>query len=107
MFILSIVSAAFVSYPFHYSREMVDIWPKERGGHCTWGNSYLNAIKWMYNNVDILFTNFFPNYWTYMMRKGIPSLLMIWSLDTQGFFTNSADNHLSLETMVPGAMESI
>ncbi len=28
--------ASFVSYPAYFVREMVDIWPKERGGHCTW-----------------------------------------------------------------------
>jgi solute carrier family 25 oxoglutarate transporter 11 len=27
-------------YPGFFTREMVDIWPKERGGHCTWNNSY-------------------------------------------------------------------
>jgi hypothetical protein len=27
-------------YPFLAGREMVDLWPKERGGHCTWNNSY-------------------------------------------------------------------
>lgn len=28
------------SYPFYHVREMVDLWPKERGGHCTFNNSY-------------------------------------------------------------------
>lgn len=99
--------ATFLSYPAHYSRELVDLWPKERGGYCTWGNNYFNAIKWMYNNIDIIFTNFFPNWTVYMARKGIPSLLMIWMLDNQGFFTNSADANLSMDTMTMGYMESI
>jgi hypothetical protein len=32
--------ASVVSYPAYHCREMVDLWPKERGGHCTWQNSY-------------------------------------------------------------------
>lgn len=28
--------ASVIAYPFYYAREMVDLWPKERGGHCTW-----------------------------------------------------------------------
>jgi hypothetical protein len=32
----SFAVACFASYPAYYVREMVDLWPKERGGHCTW-----------------------------------------------------------------------
>lgn len=32
--------SSWIAYPFYFAREMVDIWPKERGGHCTWNNSY-------------------------------------------------------------------
>jgi hypothetical protein len=32
--------ASFVSYPAYHTREMVDLWPKERGGFCTWNNNY-------------------------------------------------------------------
>jgi len=96
-----------VAYPFHYARELVDLWPKERGGHCTWNNSYSTSIRWMFENIDILYTNFFANYWTYMVRKGIPIWIMMWMLDNNGFFTNSMDNHLSLETMFPISMESV
>ena len=32
--------SAMMAYPIYFIREMVDIWPKERGGHCTWNNSY-------------------------------------------------------------------
>ena len=35
-----------VSYPWYMIREMVDLWPKERGGHCTWNNSYRECAKW-------------------------------------------------------------
>ena len=96
-----------IAYPFHYAREMVDLWPKERGGHCTWGNSYSTNFRWMFENIDILYTNFFANYWTYMVRKGIPIWIMMWMLDNNGFFTNSMDPHLSLETMLPISMEGV
>jgi hypothetical protein len=29
-----------LSYPLYHTREMVDLWPKERGGFCTWNNNY-------------------------------------------------------------------
>ena len=32
--------ASVIAYPAYFVREMVDIWPKERGGHCTWDNNY-------------------------------------------------------------------
>lgn len=37
---LSFGLSSLVSYPAYFIREMVDIWPKERGGHCTWNNNY-------------------------------------------------------------------
>ena len=36
----SFAVASTVAYPCYYIREMVDLWPKERGGHCTWNNNY-------------------------------------------------------------------
>ena len=38
--------ASTLAYPLYYAREMVDIWPKERGGHCTWNNSYKKCFRW-------------------------------------------------------------
>lgn len=37
---MSFAGASVIAYPFYYIREMVDIWPKERGGFCTWNNNY-------------------------------------------------------------------
>jgi len=37
---ISFALASCAAYPFYFIREMVDIWPKERGGHCTWNNNY-------------------------------------------------------------------
>jgi len=38
--------ASTLAYPAYFVREMVDLWPKERGGHCTWNNSYRNCFRW-------------------------------------------------------------
>jgi hypothetical protein len=38
--VVSFAAASAIAYPAYYTREMVDLWPKERGGHCTWNNSY-------------------------------------------------------------------
>ena len=42
----SFALASVVAYPAYFAREMVDLWPKERGGHCTWNNSYRQCFKW-------------------------------------------------------------
>ena len=42
----SFALASVVAYPCYFAREMVDLWPKERGGHCTWNNSYRQCFKW-------------------------------------------------------------
>ena len=43
---VSFAIASVLAYPSYYVREMVDLWPKERGGHCTWDNSYKKALSW-------------------------------------------------------------
>ncbi len=52
MMTLSFLFASLVAYPFYYMREMLDLWPKERGGHCTWNNSYRECIRWFVDNID-------------------------------------------------------
>ena len=69
-FLMMVGSWAFamaLSYPCHFAREMVDLWPKERGGHCTWNNNYRYAITWMTENADLAFTNYFSGFARYMM----------------------------------------
>jgi len=50
--------ASLCSYPAYMTREMVDLWPKERGGFCTWNNSYRQCFKWMVTNMDMNYYNF-------------------------------------------------
>jgi hypothetical protein len=62
--------ASAVSYPLYYIREMVDLWPKERGGFCTWNNSYRQCFKWMVTNMDMQFYNFLRGYSGWFKRFG-------------------------------------
>lgn len=57
--------ASMVAYPWYFIREMVDIWPKERGGFCTFNNSYRECGKWMVTNMDWNFYNYFRGYATW------------------------------------------
>jgi len=49
---MSFFVGSLFAYPFFFVREMVDIWPKERGGHCTWNNNYKEGMKWFVDNID-------------------------------------------------------
>jgi len=45
--------ASAIAYPAYFTREMVDLWPKERGGFCTWNNSYRQCFKFMVENMEL------------------------------------------------------
>lgn len=106
MMSFSWASGCFVSYPAYFAREMVDLWPKERGGHCTWKNSYYNAIQWAYHNQDMFFVQYFSGYWQYMAKKGVPVFIAAWIADNVGMFTNVSDSHYAFETVWPYMMEN-
>jgi hypothetical protein len=55
--------ASAVAYPAYFVREMVDLWPKERGGFCTWNNNYRQCLKWMLLYADTQFYNWFRGWW--------------------------------------------
>ena len=95
-----------VGYPAYFARHMVDLWPKERGGHCTWQNNYRVAITWSYHNADILFTNFFGNYASFMAKKGVPVFISFWMADNLGMFSNVADSILDHNQVFPGSLDS-
>lgn len=50
---ISFGTASFISYPAYHTREMVDLWPKERGGFCTWNNNYRQCFTWMIQNMEL------------------------------------------------------
>ena len=103
----SFAAASFLAYPFYFTREMVDLWPKERGGHCTWNNSYRQAAKFMVENMDTLYFNFLTNYTTWFRRQGIQYLITLWVADNLGMFSNCNEAWASLETQFPISSESI
>lgn len=81
---IAFLISSMMAYPFYFTREMVDIWPKERGGHCTWNNSYRQCAKWMLENVDSLYFNFMAGYTTWLKRQGIPLFIALWMADNLG-----------------------
>lgn len=89
--------ASVVAYPAYYTREMVDLWPKERGGHCTWDNSYRKAFKWQIENMDVLYYNYMPGYWTWVKRHGILYIGALWLADNLGMMSNCNEARESLE----------
>lgn len=99
--------ASIVSYPFYHTREMVDIWPKERGGHCTWQNSYRQCAKFMLENMEIQYLNFFRNYHFWFRRYGAQALVGMWVADSLGMMSNCNESMHSLEVQFPNFSESV
>lgn len=90
-------TASAVAYPAYYTREMVDLWPKERGGHCTWNNNYRQCFKWMVENMDILGINYLTNYMGWVKRYGPLYFGGLWMADTLGMMSNVTEVHNGLE----------
>ena len=98
--------ASAVAYPAYYTREMVDLWPKERGGHCTFDNNYRKAFKWQVENMDMLYYNFMPGYWTWVKRHGVLYIGALWLADNLGMMSNNNEALHSLEVQFPIFTES-
>ena len=86
---ISFSLAVILSYPMYYVREMVDLWPKERGGHCTWDNEYRKCARWMVDNVDQLGYNYYVNLTQWMRRYGALYFVTLWVADSMGMMSNS------------------
>jgi hypothetical protein len=106
MMSISFGFAAFFAYPMYFTRTMVDLWPKERGGNCTWNNSYRQCAKWMIENMDILYFNYMSGFGTWMRRYGLSYFIALWSADSLGMFSNVNDAWQSLESQFPISAES-
>jgi hypothetical protein len=103
---ISFTWASVCAYPFYYVREMVDLWPKERGGHCTFNNSYRQAIKWQVENMDVHFYNYLPGYWSWVKRYGFLYLGALYCADSMGMMTNCNETFNGLESQFPIFSES-
>jgi hypothetical protein len=84
----SFAVASTIAYPAYYTREMVDLWPKERGGHCTFNNNYRQCFKWMVENMDLHSYNYLTNYVQWVRRYGILYLGGLWMADSLGMMSN-------------------
>ena len=104
---VSFALASVAAYPAYFTREMVDIWPKERGGHCTWNNNYRQCFKWMLENMDILYYNYLSGYWTWFRRYGAMYIIAAWVADNLGMFSNCNEAHNSLEAQFPISSEAV
>ncbi len=60
----------------------------------------------MFENTDILFTNYFSNYWVYACKRGIPIFLSVWIADNLGMFSNVDDSTLGVDNTFPFFLES-
>lgn len=104
---IAFASAVFVSYPFYYTREMVDLWPKERGGFCTWQNNYRNCFRWMVQNMEVHYYNYFKGCSLWMQRYGLQYWVALWVADSLGMMSNCNESYNSQETIFPNFAESI
>lgn len=77
------------AYPFYFCKTMIDEWPLEKGGHCTFNRSYAKAMQWQFNHMESVYTNFFQNFWRDMPRHGFPFLIAAWYADKMGLMNPS------------------
>lgn len=65
---------------------MVDFWPKEKGGVCTFQNNYRKAMVWLwYHDYG---SNYFPGFINnYFWRQAPWMFATLWIADTLGMFT--------------------
>jgi len=83
----SVYFACVFSYPWAVTiREMVDLWPKEKGGVCTFQGNYRKAAVWLwYHDFG---SNYFPGFMNnYFWRQAPWMLTSLWIADKLGMFT--------------------
>jgi len=57
-----------LTYPWAVmAREMIEYWPKEKNGVCTWNGNYRKAMVWLWYHeyTSTYFPGFFRNYFFY------------------------------------------
>jgi len=104
--IWSFGAASAIAYPMYYTREMVDLWPKERGGNCTWNNNYRACAKWMIENMDMHSYNYMANYTQWIRRYGAIYFIALWTADNLGMMDNCNEGWASIEVQNPIFSES-
>ena len=89
-----------MGYPFYRVKEIMDTWPKERGGRCTFEGSYWNAVKWLRLNYENYSTTLLTNYWTWFRRQGSIFFISMWIADNYGIFTNNMTDYNTIDNIV-------
>jgi solute carrier family 25 oxoglutarate transporter 11 len=87
-------------YPIYFLKEMVETWPKERGGHDTFKGSYYNALKFMRQNYDRYNTTFYQGYWRWFRTQGIIFYIACWQADKMGLFDNYRTDFNNIQNIV-------
>lgn len=86
----SFVAGSIFGQPFYALKNMMDNWPKERGGRDTFNGSCWNAFKWFkHNYADGFNTNLIEGYWRWFRKQGIILYIAMWVADDMGLFTNN------------------
>jgi hypothetical protein len=103
---ISFFIASIMSYPAYFCREMVDLWPKERGGHCTWNNNYRQAFRWQYQYMDQFYYNYMSGYTNWFKRYGAMYFATLWMADSFGMMCNCNEIHNDLQMIFPIHVET-
>ncbi len=61
----------------------------------------------MIENMDTLYYNYLPGYWSWFRRYGSQYLIALWMADSLGMFSNNNEGNLALETQFPLSSEAI
>lgn len=87
-------------YPFYQLKNMLDNWPKERGGRCTFEGSSWNAFKWLRINYENYTTTLMSGYWLWFRKQGAIFLIAMWLADNYGIFTNNMTDYNTIDNIV-------
>lgn len=87
MVFISVYFGCVFSYPWAVTiREMVELWPKEKGGVCTFDNNYRKAAVWLWYHE--FGSNYFPGFINnYFWRTAPWMAASLWFADSLGMFT--------------------
>jgi len=97
---ISFSVGSIMGYPYYRIKTLMDNWPKERGGRCTFQGSYWNAAVWLRLNYENYTTNLMTGYWSWFRREGSILLIAFWIADNYGIFTNYMTDYNTIDNIV-------
>lgn len=97
---ISVTAGSLVGYPFYTLKEIMDTWPKERGGRCTFEGSYYNGIKWLRLYWETYHTNLMENFTFWFRTRGIIFFFAMWHADNMGLFTNNMSDPNTIDNIL-------